>query len=139
MDDWQHKSAHDSADESHSANWFEWCVDRRPECILDRREKQPSTREQKCTACPARALVIAPPDDQVTQAGIDGGHTPVVGRSGRYIFSRVDRESKITPSDQYRTTDRVFVPYNDWIEGHTIEPGTFTGTDYGTTYLEVVK
>jgi len=42
-------------------------------------------------------------------------------------------------ADQYRTTERVFVPYNDWIEGHTIEPGTFTGTEYGTKYLEVVK
>lgn len=42
-------------------------------------------------------------------------------------------------ADQYRTTNRVFVPYNDWIEGHTIEPGTFTGTEFGTEYLEVVK
>ena len=42
-------------------------------------------------------------------------------------------------ADQYRTTERVFVCYNDWIEGHTIEPGTFTGTEFGTKYLEVVK
>jgi hypothetical protein len=42
-------------------------------------------------------------------------------------------------ADQYRTTDRLFVPYNDWIEGHTIEPGTFTGTEFGTEYLEVVQ
>lgn len=42
-------------------------------------------------------------------------------------------------ADKYRTTDRIMVPFNDWIEGHTIEPGTFTGTEFGTTYLEVVE
>lgn len=58
----------------------------------------------------------------------------------RYLPRDPDRLRQLLQlCDQYRTTDRVFVPYNDWIEGHTIEPGTFTGTDYGTTYLEVVE
>lgn len=30
-------------------------------------------------------------------------------------------------ADEYRPTSRIFVPFDDWIEGHTIEPGTFTG------------
>lgn len=58
----------------------------------------------------------------------------------RYLPRDSDRFRQLLKlADQYRTTDRVFVCYNDWIEGHTIEPGTFTGTDFGTEYLEVVR
>jgi len=58
----------------------------------------------------------------------------------RYLPRDPDRfRQLLKPADEYRTTDRVFVRYNDWIEGHTIEPGTFTGTEFGTEYLEGVK
>ena len=58
----------------------------------------------------------------------------------RYLPRDPDRFKQLLQlADEYRTTDRATVCYNDWIEGHTIEPGTFTGTEYGTEYLEVVK
>ncbi|NEU58789.1 hypothetical protein [Halorussus sp. MSC15.2] len=41
---------------------------------------------------------------------------------------------------KYRTVDRTYVAtWNGWPEGHQIEPGTFSGQDYGTAYLDVVK
>lgn len=58
----------------------------------------------------------------------------------RYLPRDPDRfRQLLNLADEYRTTDRINIPFNDWIEGHTIEPGTFTGTEYGTEYLEVVK
>lgn len=58
----------------------------------------------------------------------------------RYLPRDPDRFRQLLQlADEYRTTTRMFVPFNDWIEGHTIEPGTFTGTEFGTEYLEVVR
>ena len=43
-------------------------------------------------------------------------------------------------ADEYRTIDRINVAtWNDWNEGHQIEPGTHEDTEYGTEYLEVIK
>lgn len=43
-------------------------------------------------------------------------------------------------ADEYRTTDLVDIaPYNNWLEGTQIAPGSFMGEDYGTEYLEAVK
>lgn len=58
----------------------------------------------------------------------------------RYLQRDPDRFRQLLQlADKYRTTNRAFVPFNDWIEGHTIEPGTFTGTEFGTEYLNIVK
>lgn len=60
--------------------------------------------------------------------------------TNRYLPRDPDRfRHLLSLGDEYRTTDRMNIPFNDWIEGHTIEPGTFTGTNYGTEYLEIVK
>lgn len=41
---------------------------------------------------------------------------------------------------EYATTDLCFVAtWNDWAEGHMIEPGTYDGEDFGTAYLEVLE
>ena len=43
-------------------------------------------------------------------------------------------------ADQYRTVDQIDVAtWNDWGEGHQIEPGEHGGEAFGTEYLEVVK
>lgn len=48
-------------------------------------------------------------------------------------------ESVLELSDEYRTTELInIVPYNNWKEATTIEPGTFRGENYGTAYLEKV-
>lgn len=43
-------------------------------------------------------------------------------------------------ANKYRTVDRINIAtWNDWNEGHMIEPGSYMGEDYGNDYLEVVK
>lgn len=43
-------------------------------------------------------------------------------------------------ADEYRTLKRVNIAtFNDWTEGHQIEPGEMYGKSYGTAYLETVK
>lgn len=42
-------------------------------------------------------------------------------------------------ADKYKTIGRINVAtWNDWVEGHHIEPGRFAGTEYGTSYLEEI-
>lgn len=59
----------------------------------------------------------------------------------RYLPRRVDRfRDLLELADEYRTHDRINVAsWNDWNEGHMIEPGAHEGTEYGTTYLEVIR
>lgn len=43
-------------------------------------------------------------------------------------------------ADKYRTISKIDIAtWNDWTEGHQIEPGTFRGKDYGTEYLEIIE
>lgn len=59
----------------------------------------------------------------------------------RYLPRSVDRfQDVLHLADEYRTHDRINVAsWNDWNEGHMIEPGAHAGTDYETAYLEVIK
>lgn len=59
----------------------------------------------------------------------------------RYLPRSVDRfRDLLELADEYRTHDRINVAsWNDWNEGHMIEPGAHEGTDYGTAYLEVIE
>lgn len=42
-------------------------------------------------------------------------------------------------ANEYRTTEFINIAtWNDWNEGHQIEPGSHMGEEYGTEYLEVV-
>lgn len=43
-------------------------------------------------------------------------------------------------SDTFRTRNRINIAtFNDWMEGHQLEPGQMDGIEYGTAYLERVK
>lgn len=43
-------------------------------------------------------------------------------------------------ADEFRTMRRLNVAtFNGWPEGHQIEPGTFQGNEYGSTYLDVIS
>jgi len=43
-------------------------------------------------------------------------------------------------ANEYRTTDRINVAtFNDWAEGHQIEPGKFRENEYNTTYVKQVR
>ena len=43
-------------------------------------------------------------------------------------------------ADKCGSTDRINIAtFNDWPEGHMLEPGTFKGKNHGTDYLEVVQ
>jgi hypothetical protein len=43
-------------------------------------------------------------------------------------------------SDTFRTRNRINIAtFNDWMEGHQLEPGQMEGIEYGTAYLERVK
>ena len=43
-------------------------------------------------------------------------------------------------SDTFRTRNRINIAtFNDWMEGHQLEPGQMDGVEYGTAYLERVK
>lgn len=59
----------------------------------------------------------------------------------RYIPSDADHlQEQLKLADDYRTTDRIDIAsFNDWGEGHQIEPGTYQGESYGTERLDVVK
>ena len=59
----------------------------------------------------------------------------------RYLPRRVDRFRELFAlADEYRTHDRINVAsWNDWNEGHMIEPGTYNDTQYGTRYLDVIR
>lgn len=48
--------------------------------------------------------------------------------------------ASLAVADDYATRDRISIAtFNDWTEGHQIEPGTMHGDDYGTDYLERVR
>lgn len=76
----------------------------------------------------------------VVQPGFDDRQNSCWG-SNRYIPRGPGHlESLFELADEYGTTDRIDVAsFNDWGEGHQIEPGTYRGEDYGTEYLDVVK
>lgn len=61
--------------------------------------------------------------------------------SDEHIPRSPDRFSELLElADQHRSVDRINVAtWNDWGEGHQIEPGSYHGDDYGTSYLERVK
>lgn len=62
------------------------------------------------------------------------GNNPFVSRHPSHL------EDMLTLSDQFRTLNRINIAtYNDWVEGHQIEPGEWPRTDYGTDYLQKVK
>jgi hypothetical protein len=43
-------------------------------------------------------------------------------------------------SDAFRTRNRINIAtFNDWMEGHQLEPGQMDGIEYGTAYLERIK
>ncbi|NEU58611.1 hypothetical protein [Halorussus sp. MSC15.2] len=70
-------------------------------------------------------------DDRPNDCWGDGRHVP---RSPKHLAELFNLAKK------YRTVDRTYVAtWNGWPEGHQIEPGTFSGQDYGTAYLDVVK
>lgn len=49
-------------------------------------------------------------------------------------------EDTLNLADNYGTTDRINIAtFNDWPEGHMVEPGVFRGEDHGTEFLDVVK
>ncbi|GAB7008394.1 hypothetical protein [Halorubrum trueperi] len=76
----------------------------------------------------------------VVQPGFDDRQNKCWG-SNRYIpRSPGHLEAMFDVADNYGTTDRVDVAsFNDWGEGHQIEPGSYRNEDYETEYLEVVK
>jgi hypothetical protein len=59
----------------------------------------------------------------------------------RYIPRSVSYfEHQLAIAEEHRTVDRLCIAtWNDWTEGHQIEPGTFQGEDYGTDYVEAVR
>lgn len=70
-------------------------------------------------------------DDRPNDCWGDGRHVP---RSTGHLAELFEL------AFQYRTIDRTYVAtWNGWPEGHQIEPGTFSGHDYGTAYLDVVN
>lgn len=43
-------------------------------------------------------------------------------------------------AEEFATLDRVYLnSWNDWTEGHQIEPGSARGENYGTDYLEIIQ
>lgn len=49
-------------------------------------------------------------------------------------------EDRLRIADEHRTIDRIdTASFNDWGEGHQIEPGEHRGEEYGTEFLEVVR
>lgn len=72
--------------------------------------------------------------------GFDDRHNSCWGADRHVLRSPDHLRELLGLADEYRTTDRVNVAtFNDWMEGHQIEPGTFRGEDYGTAYLEVLQ
>lgn len=62
------------------------------------------------------------------------GTNPYVPRDPSHL------EQMLELANQYKTVDRINIAtYNDWVEGHQIEPGTFNGQQYGTAYLDILK
>lgn len=64
------------------------------------------------------------------------------GRAGHKHFPRrPDRFRQLLDlAEQYATGDRIDIAtWNDWAEGHQIEPGTFNGNTYGTDFVERVE
>ncbi|WP_435317806.1 hypothetical protein [Haloarchaeobius sp. TZWSO28] len=70
--------------------------------------------------------------------GFDDRHNSCWG-SGRYIPRAPAHLRELLELAREYSTGRVNVAsFNDWTEGHQIEPGRFRGTAYGTDYLDVV-
>jgi len=76
----------------------------------------------------------------VVHPGFDDRDNECWGEN-RYIPPDADHlEAMFELANEYRTTDRIDVAtFNDWGEGHQVEPGTYDGESYGTRRLEVVK
>lgn len=71
--------------------------------------------------------------------GFDDRHNSCWG-SGRSIPRGPDHLRDLFELARKYTTGRVNVAtFNDWTEGHQIEPGQFRDTDYGMEYLDVVR
>jgi hypothetical protein len=59
----------------------------------------------------------------------------------RYIPRSLERfEEMLALAEEHGTTDMIDVAtWNDWPEGHQLEPGTWRGQDYGTAYPEAIE
>jgi hypothetical protein len=59
----------------------------------------------------------------------------------RYISRSLEKFTEmLNLAEGYETTGMIDIAtWNDWPEGHQVEPGTWNGNEYGTDYLEVIK
>jgi hypothetical protein len=59
----------------------------------------------------------------------------------RYIPRSLEKfDEMLALAEEYATTDMIDVAtWNDWPEGHQIEPGTWRGNEYGSEYLESIQ
>lgn len=59
----------------------------------------------------------------------------------RYIPRSLEKfDEMLALAEEYATTDMIDVAtWNDWPEGHQIEPGTWRGNEYGAEYLESIQ
>ncbi|MCT9096135.1 hypothetical protein [Haloarchaeobius sp. HME9146] len=74
----------------------------------------------------------------MTFPGFDDRHNSCWG-SGRYIPRAPAHLRELLELAREYSTGRVNVAsFNDWTEGHQIEPGRFRDTTYSTDYLDVV-
>lgn len=72
--------------------------------------------------------------------GFDDRSNPCWGQNRHIPRNPTYFRKLLELADEHRTTNLVDIAtWNDWPEGHQIEPGSFKGTDYGTEYLQVVK
>lgn len=72
--------------------------------------------------------------------GYDETGNECYGRGRKLPRSQERFRDVLELAETYATTDRINIAsWNDWPEGHQIEPGVFRDEAYATDYLEVVR
>lgn len=72
--------------------------------------------------------------------GFDNRENPCWGETNWIPRAPDHLRDMLALAERTRTADRVNVAtFNDWAEGHAIEPGSFGGEAHDTEYLEIIR